>query len=431
MVRDPRRTNRRVIQPAARPTGPSLGRRTLLRNAAMLGVSVPTLSALLQACANAPTGSGANGATAKLQIASPDNPVTWPIADDNQPIADGLQPESGPLLLYNYADYIGPAVVKAFEEKYGVDVKISTFNDTDEAITKIRTGAVPYDIYFPSYDQISRLVTASLIRPLNHSYLGNLGNVWSTFADPWYDGEARYSVPYSVYTTGIGWRDDQVTADVAALGNPYDALWDPQYQGKVAVIDDWHTAMAMVALRAGITDVNTDKASDLAVIQQGLTDLANATHPKVTVSMYNDLPTGQLGLSQMWSGDVVNAQYYLPKGQSVDVLRYWFPENGKGLVDNDLMVVLSGGNSPVLAHLFLDHMLDEKNSLKNFGYIGYQPPQNSLDTERLVADGYLPENLATAGVREEWFDVGYRLLELTVANDAAWHRVWQQFKAGA
>ena len=138
----------------------------------------------------------------RLQIASPDNPVTWPIADDNQPIADGLSPEAGPLLLYNYADYIGPAVVKSFEEKYGVEVKVSTFNDTDEGITKIRTGAVPFDIYFPSYDQIGRLVTAQLVRPLNHSYLGNLGNVWSTFKSPWYDGEARYSVPYSVYTTG-------------------------------------------------------------------------------------------------------------------------------------------------------------------------------------------------------------------------------------
>jgi spermidine/putrescine transport system substrate-binding protein len=413
--------------------GPAIDRRALLRNAALLGISVPALSALLQACADSPTGAGGSGGGSPqaIQIASPDNPVTWDIADDNQPIADGLQPEAGPLLLYNYADYIGPAVVKAFEEQYGVEVKVSTFNDTDEAITKIRTGAVPFDVYFPSYDQIGRMVTAKLVRPLNHSYIGNLGNVWSTFADPWYDGEARYSVPYSVYTTGVGWNTDLVTDDVAALDNPYDSLWDEAYRGKVGIIDDWHTAMAMVALRAGLTDVNTDNPDDLAVIQENLTELSQATKPKVTVSMYNDLPSGQMGISQMWSGDVVNAQYYLPKGKSVDVLRYWFPEDGKGLVDNDLMMVLSGGKNPVLAHLFLEHMLDEKNSLKNFGYIGYQPPQNALDTEKLVADGYLPENLATAAVREEWFDVAYRLLELTVANDAAWHQVWQQFKAGA
>ena len=419
--------------PRRAPARPAMGgsvvdRRTLLRNAALLGISVPTLSALLQACADAP--GGTTGEVEALTIASPDNPVTWPISDDNQPIDDGLPPEAGPLLLYNYADYIAPGVVKSFEEKYGVEVKISTFNDTDEAITKIRTGAVPFDIYFPSYDQIGRLVTAGLVRPLNHSYLGNLGNVWEAFADPWYDGEARYSVPYSIYTTGVGWRTDQVTEDVAALPNPYDALWDPAYSGQVAVIDDWHTAMAMVGLRAGITDVNTDKPADLQVIDDGLTELSAAVKPKVTVSMYNDLPSGQLGISQMWSGDVVNAQYYLPEGESVDVLRYWFPEDGLGLVDNDLMMVLTGGQNPVLAHLFLEHMLDEKNSLKNFGFIGYQPPQRVLDPERLVADGYLPENLATAAVREEWFDTGYRLLELSVENDAAWHRIWQQFKAG-
>ena len=180
--------------------GPAFDRRALLRNAALLGISVPALSALLQACADSPTGTGGSGGDSPqaIEIASPDNPVTWDIADDNQPIADGLSPEAGPLMLYNYADYIGPAVVKSFEEKYGVEVKVSTFNDTDEAITKIRTGAVPFDIYFPSYDQIGRLVTAKLVRPINHSYVGNLGNVWSTFVNPWYDGEARYSVPYSV-----------------------------------------------------------------------------------------------------------------------------------------------------------------------------------------------------------------------------------------
>ena len=59
-------------------------------------------------------------------------------------IADGLAPEKGATLqLYNYADYIGPEVVKRFEKKYAaydVKVRVSTFNDTDEALTKIRAG---------------------------------------------------------------------------------------------------------------------------------------------------------------------------------------------------------------------------------------------------------------------------------------------------
>jgi spermidine/putrescine transport system substrate-binding protein len=411
--------------------GPS--RRQLLQRAALLSLGAPTLGALLEACArSSPSATTPSGT---LTLAAPGHPVTWPISKQNAPIANNLAPEKDATLrLYNYADYIGPGVIKAFEQKYAkynVKVTVSTFNDTDEAITKIRTGAVPYDIYFPSYDQISRLVAARLIRPLNHSYISNISNLWPAFENPWYDQQWRYTVPYTVYTTGIGWRSDKVTTDIAGLPNPYDTLWNSKYRGITAIIDDWHTAMAMCLLRAGKTDINTASSADLKTISQQLSELSSTTKPKVTITMYNDLPGGQLGQCQMWSGDVVNAQYYLPKGTSVDVLRYWFPPDGKGMVDNDLMVVLSGGKNPVLAHLFIQHMLETDVALKNFGYIGYQPPQRSLDTATLVKQGYVPKNLSEAVVKEEYFNVGYRLLELTVDNDAAWHRIWLSFKAGS
>jgi spermidine/putrescine transport system substrate-binding protein len=407
--------------------GDRLGRRAFLQLAAA-AAGVPALAG----CVREARTLSVSGA---LTLAAPDHPVTWPIYAGNEPIAEGLAPErNATLRLYNYADYIGPAVIKAFEKKYAqynVNVTVSTFNDTDEAITKIRTGAVPYDIYFPSYDQISRLVAAQLIRPINHAYLTNIQNVWAAFQNPWYDQQWRYTVPYTVYTTGVAWRTDMVPTDIAALSNPYDTLWNHAYAGRTAIIDDWHTAMGMCLLRAGRTDVNTASPADLDLIRRQLGELQQSTAPTVTITMYNDLPAGRFGQCQMWSGDVVNAQYYLPKGTSAGVLRYWFPESGRGMVDNDLMVVLKGGQNPVLAHLFLQHMLDTKNALANFGYIGYQPPQRSLDPNTVVERGFVPRNLASAVVREEYFDVGYRLLELSVDNDAAWHKIWLAFKAGA
>ena len=36
----------------------------------------------------------------------------------------------------------------------------------------------------------------------------------------------------------------------------------------------------------------------------------------------------------------------MPQGQSPDVLRYWFPTDGKGEVDNDLFVMLKIGQEP-------------------------------------------------------------------------------------
>jgi spermidine/putrescine transport system substrate-binding protein len=409
------------------PTGPGPNRRQFLQRAALLAAGTPALVAFLDACSKGAQSSS----TPTLKIASPKNPVTWDIAGDNKPIADGLAPEKGATLqLYSYADYIAPDAIKSFEDKYAVKVQVSTFNDTDEAITKIRGGNVDYDIYFPSYDQISRLVNVGLVRPLNHSYVGNIKNVWPFFSNPWYDQEWRFTVPYTVYTTGIGWRADQVPADIGALKNPYEALWDPAYKNKTAVIDDWHTAMAMVLLKLGITDVNTSSADDLKKLGDQLTAMVQATSPKVTVTMYSDLPAGQIGVSQMWSGDIVNAVNYLPEGTGPEILRYWFPSDGKGLVDNDLIVLLRGGKNPVLGHLFLNHMLEPEVAKQNFQQIGYQPPQVSLNPDSLVAEGLVPENLKSAIVRPEYFDTGYRLLELDTANDAAWHNVWRAFKAG-
>ena len=404
-------------------------RRQFLTRAALLAAAAPALPLFLDACSKSETSS--SPASPSLKIASPQSPVTWDIPADNTPIADGLAPEQGATLqLYSYADYISPDAVKSFEEKYKTTVQVSTFNDTDEAITKIRGGNVDYDIYFPSYDQISRLVNGGLLKPLNHSYIPGISNVWPTFTNPWYDQEWRFTVPYTVYTTGLGWRNDQVPEDIGALSNPYDSLWDPKYKNKTAVIDDWHTAMALPLLRAGKTDVNTSNPDDLKMIGEQMTAMVAATSPKVTITMYSDMPAGQIGLSQMWSGDIINAQSYLPEGTGPEILRYWFPADGKGLVDNDLMVVLKGGKNPVLSHLFLNHMLEPDNAKLNFTQIGYQPPQNSINPDALVAEGFIPANLTSAIVKPEYFDTGYRLLELDAANDAAWHNVWRAFKAG-
>jgi spermidine/putrescine transport system substrate-binding protein len=277
---------------------------------------------------------------------------------------------------------------------------------------------------------MSWLVTGGLVRPLNHSYIPNISNVWPTFTDPWYDQGWQYTVPYTIYTTGIGWRNDQVPADIGALKNPYESLWDPKYKDKTAIIDDWHTAMAMVLLKQGITDVNTSSADDLKMVGEQLSALVKATSPKVTITMYSDMPAGQIGLCQMWSGDIINAQSYLPEGVGTEILQYWFPKDGKGLVDNDMLVTLKGGKNPVAAHLFLNHMLDPAVAKENFSAIGYQPPQNTITADSLISEEFIPENLRSAIVKPEYFDTGYRTLELDAANDAAWHNVWNAFNAG-
>ena len=123
--------------------------------------------------------------------------------------ASGLKPEKGPLQFYNWDQYINTDVVKAFEKKYDVKVQISTFTTIDEAISKISSGNVQFDVFVPELVFLERLVVGKVLQPLNLSYIPNLkANVWPSLQSPWYDVGSRYTVPYTIYTTGIGWRAD-------------------------------------------------------------------------------------------------------------------------------------------------------------------------------------------------------------------------------
>lgn len=399
-------------------------RRQFLHGAALVA-GIPALAALLDACSKGEEPEWPSD----LKIATPGKPVTWDIPADNRPIPDGLAPEKeATLRIFTYDDYVSREAVESFQKKYGPRVEISTFNSTDDALEKIRHGGADFDIYTPSYDQIGRLVTGGLLRPLNHSYIPNISNVWPAFRNPWYDGGWRYSVPYTVYSTGIGWRTDQIPADIGALPNPYEALWDPEYRDQTAIIDDWHTAMSMVLLKLGIRDVNTSSPEDLDRVAEALNQMRENTAPAITVTMFNDLPAGLIGLSQMWSDDIISAKNFLPEDVNPDILRYWFPADGKGLVDNDMLVTLRGGKNPVAAQLFMNHMLDPQVAKTNFAAVGSLSPQVSLSPDSLVASGLVPANLKSAIVRPEYFEAGYRILELEPANEDAWRRLWKAFK---
>jgi spermidine/putrescine transport system substrate-binding protein len=413
-----------------------LDRRQFLQRSAATAFFASGGGALLAACGGgesaAPGGTSGTGTTkAPFELARPDHPVTLPLFDDNAAIASGLQPEKGTLKVYNWIDYIDKKTVKKFEREFGVKVELSIFNTMDEAIAKLRAGT-DFDIFFPTPDRMGKLVAAKLLQPINLDYVPNLdANVWPQLVDPYYDQGSRYTVPYAIYTTGIGYRTDKIDPPPDELANPYDIFWDVKYKGKTFLLDDYREAIGMILLRNGITDVNT---GDQAALEQAKTDLLSlneAVNIKVSVLDYTKVPEGSAWVHQAWSGDFVSAQYYLPKGVDYTVLGYWYPADKGGAVGSDTIAILRSAKNPVLAHEFLNFFLDEQNAYDNFfNFTGYQPPQNSLDPDRLVADGVVPTHLASCVVRPEDFDKGHILLELDPDTDMIWQDAWAQFKAG-
>ena len=89
---------------------------------------------------------------------------------------------------------------------------------------------------------------------------------------------------------------------------------------------------------------------------------------------YTEILTARRGSTTPGQATSPRPQSYMPKGTPVEVVGYWFPQDGKGPVGNDTITVLKSGHNPVLAHLFLNYMLDLKNALTNISFNGYMQP---------------------------------------------------------
>ena len=437
------------------PAPGSIDRRTFMKRAGLSAASLPLASAILAACGTPENDQTPTNPEALEHPARPDNPVILP-TEDNPMIADGLQPEAGPLQLYNWESYIWPKVLEQFEDQYNVKIELNTFNTMQDALaTLTQAGAdTKFDVFFPTVDLLGRLAQTKIIKPLNKSYIPNLANVWEVYRGeqpdtPFYDVGAQFTVPYVVYTTGVAWRIDEggpSEDDVLSLTDPYDILWDTRWRGKTHILDDYREAMAMPMLRNGIYDVNTDddstRAANLQLAQEQLLDLVEAVNVQADISDYTDLPEAKSLIHQAWSGDMVGAQYYFPSGNTdKDVIRYWAPSENM-MIGSDTMSVLNTGENPVLAHLFIDFMLDFNasdttgNAIDNFGWLGYTPPLTGLDNESLIR-GAGPANpgrvvqpsLATCLPVEADFAKGHQLLELSPQVDAEWKEVWEVFQS--
>jgi spermidine/putrescine transport system substrate-binding protein len=439
------------------PAHQSVSRRDFLRRSLAAGVALPTSAAILAAC-------GGDGATPQPEgedrtprFGTKDNPVTLQTYEDNPPIDSNLEPEAGPLVIYNWEQYMWKRVLKDFGKKYGVEVKYETFYNMEQAIQKFQTGEVDVDVFFPTIDYVPKLVAGKLIQPLNQDYTPNIKNLWPAMQDPYYDQGSQYTVPYTIYHTGMAWRTDIVpmeVEDVSAMSNPYEIYWNADYAGKVGIYDVYREALSLGMYRDLANETNLDE-TDPAVIgaaKDRLIELNDLVGVKTTIDgAYAGVPEGKFGLHQSWSGDIQAGPWYTsdPKKEA-GLLRYYWParDGFGGTIDNDTYAIPTNAKNPVLAHLFLNFMLDEFNAIKNWTWVGYQVPFNAVDPETIFEESYpglegwfvwdyeAPagshwNNLKSTIVTEQDFDIGKRATGLPVDVDAIWQDAYADFKAGA
>ena len=427
-----------------------LSRREFLVRAGGTAAAIPTMSAILDACSK--PGASTSGSAA-FELATPDHPVTLPL--NGEPIATDTPIEQGATLqILNWAVYMWKYVINQFVQQYGDDgitfSGVTTFNNMDEGVQKLASGKIKADVFFPTIDVLGKLVAADLLQPLNHDLIPALQqDNWAAFQNPYYDQGWRYSVPYTIYTTGIGYRRDQISDDVIhGMDNPWSILWDPTYKGKVGVYPSYRDVMAIALMKNGITDLNTGKDADLETVRTDLLAMIDAVDPRIAYdASYNKLQNDKFSVTTAWSGDVVAGwEYTSPATQtSYEGFGYWFPEDRKGPIDNDLIAIPKSAEHPRLAHEFINFWLSFRHAMDNFSWNGYQPPQTQANVDALTkTEGlyskrssswaapamYVAPWMPDAVVREGDFPIGYREGPLPADVDDHWHEIWSEFTAG-
>ena len=202
----------------------------------------------------------------------------------------------------------------------------------EEGIQKVANGQVTADVFVPTPGYLRRLVQQNLVQPLQHELIPNMeANVWPSYYNPgpYYDLGWNYTVPYTIYTWGVAYRRDRVSDDEAAAQG-WDALWNNDYNGAISLYDSYGDTIAITILRNGSLDVNTGDPALIDAAKEAILQTINDNRARLTINgVYAKIPAGDFTVAESWSGDIVGAQWYLPKGTGTDVLGFWRPERAR------------------------------------------------------------------------------------------------------
>ena len=286
------------------------------------------------------------------------------------------------LTVFNWFDYIDPAVIDLFEEETGITVKYVNFTTNEEMYTKLEAGAGTYDVIFPSEYMIERMIAHDMLEELDLSAMPNFANVMDRLKDPSYDPGNRFSVPYMWGTLGYLYNTEMVDEELTS----WSALFDEKYAGNVIMMNSMRDSIGLALKYLGYSmntrsEAELNEAKDLLIkqkqdkIQCGY--LLDETKDKMV--------GGEAAIGVVYSGD---AQYAIEKNEN---LVYVIPEEGSNIwVDG--MCIPKGSKNVEGAMKFIDFLCREDIAAMNFDYIYYCSPIQA------VVDGLDEEEAAQSTI---------------------------------
>ena len=232
-----------------------------------------------------------------------------------------------PLLILEWTGYEAteyPEYFLPFTNKYGEDidsvVEYSFFGDDSEALARMKAG-VEADLVHPCRSWWGLYVDDGLVQPIDTTRLSNWDGVPEEVQQLGQFNGEQYFVPWDWGYESILVRTDLVEEVPTSWAD----LWDPQYEGRVSMIDASDVAFIIGALSLGFDPWNTTPEQNEAIKQQLIALRPNLLNYWVDYTETYDLPAS--GDAWIVAGAWQDAYGYLvDEGYEV---AYLTPEEGR------------------------------------------------------------------------------------------------------
>ncbi len=281
------------------------------------------------------------------------------------------------LNVYNWSDYIQPAVIADFQKEYGIHVNYDVFDSNEILETKLLTGHTNYDIVVPSGPFLERQIQAEVYRKLDKSRIPNLSNVDPQVAhdEALYDPGNQYSVDYMWITSGVGYN----TADLRqrmpdAPVDSWRMLFDPAVVSRfqdcgVSILDAPSEVVATVLLLLG-RNPGSNSSEDLKAAEKVLKAMRPYVRYVDSSRYIDNLANGDICLAMGWSGDVKQAHDRAAEAGKGVELAYTIPREG-AIVNYDVLAIPADAPHVGNAHLFINYLLRPEVAAQNSNLIKY------------------------------------------------------------
>lgn len=312
------------------------------------------------------------------------------------------------LNIYNWDDYIDPAVLEAFEQETGISITYDTVDSDRVMETKVMAGRSGYDIINPSSTGTQRLIEAGVLQKLDQSQLPNAKHLWPVINNliARFDPDNLYLAPYNWWTVGIVYNVDMVEERLGGdVPLTWDLLFDPVIAAKLEdcgiVLIDSPTDV----LRSAMIDMGLDPYTTDAGLLEKAADHVMAMRPYVRqISngiVISAMANGDACISTTWSGDALIAKERAIEAENGVELRYFLPEEGAQL-DFDGFAILDDAPNVEEAHEFLNFMMRPDIAAQNANYIRYGSAnltaQQGIDKILLDDPGVYPTDAVLANL---------------------------------